>query len=100
LITYDNIDKLSSLADTVKIEVQILSDVTPNLVKAIQDFDGVESVVVYNPKLFVVELKGKEPEKANLLTNLQRLKGIRVTSFRSVGTALENFYMSMIQETG
>lgn len=100
LLTYDKIDKLSSLADTVKIEVQILSDVNPNLVKAIQDFNGVENVVVYNPKLFVVELKGKEPEKANLLANLQRLKGMRVTSFRSVGTALENFYMSMIQETG
>lgn len=99
LIKYDDIGKLSSLADTVKIEVQILSDVTPRQVKAIQDFGIVKNVVVYNPQLFVVELKGGEPEKADLLSNLHKVEGLRVTSFRSVGTALENFYMSMIQET-
>jgi ABC-2 type transport system ATP-binding protein len=99
LITYDNIDKLSSLAETVKIEVQTLSHVTPEQVKAVQNFGTVKNVVVYNPQLFVVEFKGGEPEKANLLTNLQYVKGIRVTSFRSVGTALENFYMSMITES-
>lgn len=99
LITYDNIDKLSSLADTMKIEVQILSDVTPVQVKTIQNFDTVKNVVVYNPQLFVMELKGGEPEKADLLTNLQNVKGMKVTSFRSVGTALENFYMSMITES-
>ena len=56
-------------------------------------------MVVYNPNLFVVELEGREPEKADLLVNLQKIKGIKVTSFRTVGTALENLYMSMISDS-
>ncbi|MEE9150268.1 MAG: ABC transporter ATP-binding protein [Thermoplasmata archaeon] len=99
LLIYDEIGKLSNLADVVKIEVQTLSPVTPEQVKAIQDFRAVKNVVVYYPQLFVVELEGREPEKAHLLSDLQKVGGMRVTSFRAVGTALENLYMSLISDS-
>ena len=92
--------KLSSLVGMVKIEVQTLSPVTSEQVKTVQDFGAVKKVVVYHPQLFVVELEGGESEKADLLTGLQNVEGMRVTSFRSVGTALENLYMSMVTDTG
>jgi hypothetical protein len=47
----------------------------------------------------VLELKGGDAEKADLLLNLQNLDGLRVTSFRTVGTGLENLYMSMISDS-
>lgn len=99
LLTYDKIDNLAMLADVVKIEVQILSPITPEQVKSIQEINMVKNMVVYNPSLFVVELEGREPEKADLLSNLQKIEGIKVTSFRTVGTALENLYMSMISDS-
>jgi len=99
LLTYDAIENLSKLAGMVKIEVQILAPVTPEQVKAIRDFPIVKDMVVYSPQLFVVELEGGESEKADLLTSLQNVQGMRVTSFRPVGTALENLYMSMITES-
>ena len=99
LLTYDAIDNLAMLADVVKIEVQILSPITPEQVKSIQEISMVKNMVVYNPSLFVVELEGREPEKADLLSNLQDIEGIKMTSFRTVGTALENLYMSMISDS-
>ncbi len=99
LLKYDKIDNLAMLADVVKIEVQILSPITPKQVKSIQEMGTVKNMVVYNPSLFVVELEGKEPEKADLLSNLQKIEGIKMTSFRTVGTALENLYMSMISDS-
>ncbi|UCE35936.1 MAG: ABC transporter ATP-binding protein [Thermoplasmata archaeon] len=99
LLTYDEIEKLANLAEVVKVEVQILSPITPEQVKAIQDFNSVKNLVVYQPHLFVVELEGREPEKAELLANIQNVEGISVTSFRAVGTALENLYMSMISDS-
>jgi len=99
LITYDDINKLSSLAKTVKMEIQVLEHVTPEQVKAINNFAAVNNVIVYNPQLFVVELEGGEPEKADLLTNLLKLEGIKVTSYRTVGTGLENFYMNIITDS-
>jgi ABC-2 type transport system ATP-binding protein len=100
LLVYDEIKKLAELAEMVKIEVQTLKPVNPGQVNAIQDLEKVKNVVVYYPQLFVVELKGGEPEKAELLVNIQNVEGIKVTSFRPVGTALENLYMSMITESG
>jgi ABC-2 type transport system ATP-binding protein len=99
LLKYDEIDNLAMYAGVVKIEVQILSSITPEQVKSIQEMGAVKNMVVYNPSLFVVELEGKEPEKADLLSHLQRIEGIKVTSFRTVGTALENLYMSMISDS-
>ena len=99
LLIYDDIGKLSNLAGMVKIEVQTLSQVTPEQVRAVENLDAVKGVVVYNPQLFVVELEGKENEKAYLLEALQNIEGMRVTSYRSVGTALENLYMSMVTDT-
>jgi ABC-2 type transport system ATP-binding protein len=99
LLKYDKIENLAMMADVVKIEVQILSPITPEQVKSIQEINMVKNMIVYNPNLFVVELEGKEPEKANLLSNLQRIDGIMVTSYRTVGTALENLYMSMISDS-
>ncbi len=99
LIIYEDIDKLSRMADNLKIEVQTLSQVTPEHVKTVQEIAGVENLVVYNPQLFVFELKGGEAEKADLLLYLQNVNGLRVTSFRTVGTGLENLYMSMISDS-
>ncbi|UCG69818.1 MAG: ABC transporter ATP-binding protein [Thermoplasmata archaeon] len=99
LIMYEDIDKLSSLADTIKIEVQTLTHITPEQVKTIQNLSMVKNLVVYNPQVFVMEFEGGYPEKADLLSNLQNIEGMKVTSFRTVGTALENLYMSMISDT-
>lgn len=99
LMNYDSIENLSMLAGVVKIEVQILAPITPKQVKTIQDFAAVKNVIVYYPQLFVVELDGGDPEKANLLSDLQKVEGMRVTSFRVVGTALENLYMSLISDS-
>jgi ABC-2 type transport system ATP-binding protein len=100
LLLYDDIQNLSNLASSVKIEVVTLSPVSPEQIKIIGDMNSVKEVVVYQPNIFVVELLGGEPEKADLLSSIQNLDGMRITSFRTVGTALENLYMSMITDTG
>jgi ABC-2 type transport system ATP-binding protein len=100
LLMYDEIEKLSHLAGSVKIEIITLSPVSPEQIKNIESIGIVENLVVYNPNLFMVEIKGGENEKADLLSSIQNLEDMRVTSFRAVGTALENLYMSMITDTG
>ncbi len=98
LIAYDDVDNLSKLTIIKKIEVKTHSALTPDQITRIKNLTNVENVQRRDANTFVIEFEGDDAVKADLLNDMQEL-GLKVVSFKSEGTDLENIYMSMIKES-
>jgi ABC-2 type transport system ATP-binding protein len=98
LIAYDDVDNLSKLTIIKKIEVKTHSALTPDQITRIKNVTNVENVQRRDANTFVIEFEGDDAVKADLLNDMQEL-GLKVVSFKSEGTDLENIYMSMIKES-
>lgn len=98
LIAYDDVGNLSKLTIIKKIEVKTHSALTPDQITRIKNLTNVENVQRRDANTFVIEFEGDDAVKADLLNDMQEL-GLKVVSFKSEGTDLENIYMSMIKES-
>jgi ABC-2 type transport system ATP-binding protein len=98
LLVYDSIDNLANLTKTSKVEVTTVSEVDETLLSKVRTFDGVKSVMMVNPRTFVVTVEGAPEARADLLQSIQAL-GPKVMGFGAVGLPLEMMYMELVKES-
>ncbi len=99
LLVYDSIDNLKSLTKLAKIEISVIGQASDGLLDQIRGLANVRAVERVNGKVFIVTLEGREDERAEMLSSVQRM-GAKVSGFNEVGLPLELMYMELVKESG
>jgi len=91
------IDELTASINLRRLEVRTIQE-TSGVLRKISQLEAVSDLESLGPRDFVLSLTGGDESQADLLAGLQGL-GLRVVSFKESGVALENLYMSLINES-
>ena len=98
LLVYDSVENLGKLAESTKLEVDTVSDITLEMYNEVCKAPGVSGVQCPTARKMFLDFKGDQEKRAEMLALLQRL-GLRIFSFKESGVALENLYLSLIKES-
>ena len=104
LINHGKLLQVGKVADLVKsndfrrLEIKIKQNVDADVLKKVASLSGVSELEAVGPNVFVLSIHGGEDAQIALLLQLISLD-LKVVSFKESGVALENLYMSLIQES-
>jgi ABC-2 type transport system ATP-binding protein len=104
LINHGKLLQVGKVADLVKsndfrrLEIKIKQNVDADVLKKVASLSGVSELEAVGPNVFVLSIHGGEDAQIALLLQLISLE-LKVVSFKESGVALENLYMSLIQES-
>ena len=104
LINHGKLLQVGKVADLVKsndfrrLEIKIKQNVDADVLKKVASLSGVSELEAVGPSVFVLSIHGGEDAQIALLLQLISLE-LKVVSFKESGVALENLYMSLIQES-
>ena len=104
LINHGKLLQVGKVADLVKsndfrrLEIKIKQNVDADVLKKVANLSGVSELETVGPNVFVLSIHGGEDAQIALLLQLISLN-LKVVSFKESGVALENLYMSLIQES-
>jgi len=98
LLVYDSVERLSTMANMNKIEVDLAEAPSKEALERIGSFAGVKGIERVTPLRLYIEYSA-EPSTRYLLLKEMLDAGLKVNSFNPKGLALENLYMQMIQES-
>lgn len=98
LLQKGKVSDLIKSNDFRRLEVKIKQEVGPELLKKVGEISGVTELEVAGPNVFVLSIRGGDDAQIGLLLQLISMD-LKVVSFKESGVALENLYMSLIQES-
>ena len=104
LINHGKLLQVGKVSDLVKsndfrrLEVKIKQNVDAEMLRQVGNLSGVSELEAVGPNVFVLSIHGGEDAQIGLLLQLISLD-LKVVSFKESGVALENLYMSLIQES-
>ena len=98
LLVYDDVDNLVKLRRLAKIEVDLLDRIDVETYEKVCGLEGVKGVQCPTGHKMFIDLEGDESSRARLLDEIRGL-GLRVTSFKEAGVALESLYMDLVKES-
>jgi ABC-2 type transport system ATP-binding protein len=104
LINHGKLLQIGKVTDLVKsndfrrLEVKVKQNVDAEMLKKVANLSGVSELEAVGPNVFVLSIHGGEDAQIGLLLQLISLD-LKVVSFKESGVALENLYMSLIQES-
>jgi len=98
LLRSGTVDELTASTNLRRLEIRSIQETTETLLGRISQLGGVSDLESFGPRDFGISLTGGDEAQANLLAELQNL-GLKVISFKESGVALENLYMSLINES-
>ena len=98
LLQKGKVSDLIKSNDFRRLEVKIKQEVGPELLKKVGEISGVTELEAAGPNAFVLSIRGGDDAQIGLLLQLISMD-LKVVSFKESGVALENLYMSLIQES-
>ncbi|MEM2839712.1 MAG: ABC transporter ATP-binding protein [Thermoplasmata archaeon] len=98
LLVYDSVEKLSTMANMNKIEIDLAEAPSKDSLERVRSFAGVKSIERVTPLRLYIEYSA-DPSTRHLLLKEMLDAGLKVNSFNPKGLALENLYMQMIRES-
>jgi ABC-2 type transport system ATP-binding protein len=98
LLQKGKVSDLIKSNDFRRLEVKIKQEVGPELLKKVGEISGVTELEAAGPNVFVLSIRGGDDAQIGLLLQLISMD-LKVVSFKESGVALENLYMSLIQES-
>ncbi|MEM3038222.1 MAG: ABC transporter ATP-binding protein [Thermoplasmata archaeon] len=98
LLVYDSVEKLSTMANMNKIEIDLAEAPSKDSLERVSSFAGVKSIERVTPLRLYIEYSA-DPSTRHLLLKEMLDAGLKVNSFNPKGLALENLYMQMIRES-
>ena len=98
LLQKGKVSDLIKSNDFRRLEIKIKQDVGPELLKKVGEISGVTELEAAGPNAFVLSIRGGDDAQIGLLLQLISMD-LKVVSFKESGVALENLYMSLIQES-
>ncbi len=98
LLAKGTVEELISKVDTRRLEVRIANKVQGEAMDKLRTLAGVKGLEVVSETQFFVDFQGSDERQAQLLLEVQGL-GYKIVSFKESGLALENLYMSLIEDS-
>jgi ABC-2 type transport system ATP-binding protein len=98
LLACDTVEALVSRMDSRRLEVRLSNRVQGEAMDRLRTYPGVKGLEVVSESQFFIDFQGSEEMQADLLISIQGL-GYKVASFKESGLALENLYMSLVQDS-
>jgi ABC-2 type transport system ATP-binding protein len=98
LLQMGNVSDLIKSNDFRRLEIKIKQNVNAEILKQVAGLNGVSELEAAGPNVFVLSIHGGEDAQIDLLLQLISLN-LKIVSFKESGVALENLYMSLIQES-
>ncbi|MGD0818680.1 MAG: ABC transporter ATP-binding protein [Methanomassiliicoccales archaeon] len=104
LINHGKLLQMGKVSDLIRsndfrrLEIKIKQNVNAEILKQVAGLNGVSELEAVGTNVFVLSIHGGEDAQINLLIELIALN-LKVVSFKESGVALENLYMSLIQES-
>lgn len=95
LLRFEKIDELNIKYSNI--EIQVVQAPSEQQLALIKEFVGIRNVKHENTSI-LVDFDGGQDERATLLIKVQEM-GLRVVSFRTMGSDLEALYMDVVSES-
>lgn len=97
MIRHVDLSKIENF-NNVKIEIQVLNQITKEQLSSIQAIEAINSVEYDDNEVLVLSTAGDSKKRSELLKKLQNI-GLEVTSFKTLDNELESLYMNNISES-
>ncbi|HXZ23237.1 MAG TPA: ABC transporter ATP-binding protein [Methanomassiliicoccales archaeon] len=98
LLANGTVEELISKVDSRRLEVRLANKVQGEAMDKLRAYPGVKGLEVVTETQFFIDFQGSDEKQAQLLIDIQGL-GYKVVSFKESGLALENLYMSLIDDS-
>jgi len=98
LLRYVDVDEIAELFKPDRVIIESLEKLSKDQLDLIAGIDLVEAVIQTSDKHIIVNFRGEDAERAELLDKVREL-GIRILSYKPAVSALEEMYLQLIKES-
>ncbi len=99
LLRYDKVSNIENISKNSRIKIETFGVISESDMSMISNLQGVVEIKKESPSAFDVKFNGGLDARAEFLKNLQ-VKGIKVVTFKSLGSDLESLYMDLVSQSG
>lgn len=97
LVDYKSIDELKNTSNTSAIKIEFVIPPTPSHITLLENYNGIQQVTCKDSSATIL-FEGNSEKKSDLLSYLQS-EGLRIVSFSSSDTGLEDLYDKLIPDS-
>jgi len=98
LLRYDKVSNIENISKNSRIKIETFGVISESDMSMISNLQGVVEIKKESPSAFDVKFNGGLDARAEFLKNLQ-VKGIKVVTFKSLGSDLESLYMDLVSQS-